>query len=93
MKRPLCALAIVVTLLASCSEESPGGGSSEPAGDGGDLVTGYCSYGSVSQAQLEGCIEHVTPRTVDSYSTNSARYARGTLDSCLADAGPFCEPR
>ena len=60
---------------------------------GGDVVHDYCAYGAVSEAQLEGCETHVDEATVDSYDTNAAQYARGELDECLQDAGPFCEPR
>lgn len=60
---------------------------------GGDLVGDYCAYGAVSQAQLEGCRDHVTDDDVDARDTNAAQYARGELDECLADAGPFCEDR
>jgi len=56
-------------------------------------VEDYCAYGAVSQAQLDGCIDHVTPQTVDDYDTNAAEYARGELEECLGDAGPFCEAR
>ena len=61
--------------------------------EGGDLVGDYCAYGAVSKAQLEGCVEHVTPATVNEYRTNAARFARGQLDACLSDSGPFCRPR
>ena len=27
----------------------------------------------------------------DSLTTNAARFSRGELDACLADAGPFCD--
>jgi hypothetical protein len=63
------------------------------SGCGRDEVTDYCSYGAVSRAQLEGCESHVTTEIVESYDTNAARYAKGKLDECLADAGPFCTPR
>ena len=56
-------------------------------------VADYCSYGAVSAAQLQGCIDHVSDATVESYDTNAAQYARGDLDDCLEDSGPFCEPR
>jgi hypothetical protein len=60
---------------------------------GGTSVSDYCSYGAVSQAQLEGCIEHVDQDYINRLDTNAARYARGELDRCLADSGPFCEGR
>jgi hypothetical protein len=56
-------------------------------------VEAYCAYGAVSRAQLDGCIEHVTPEEVAALRTNAAMYAMGRLDECRADAGPFCEDR
>ena len=61
--------------------------------DDGSLVDDYCSYGAVSEAQLEGCIEHVSVEDIDELDTNAAEFARGELDDCRPDAGPFCEPR
>ncbi len=60
---------------------------------GQSRVETYCSYGAVSEAQLQGCIEHVTEADIDNRSTNAADYARGELDNCLYDSGPYCEPR
>jgi hypothetical protein len=51
----------------------------------------YCSYGAVSQAQLEGCLDHVNHRQIDRLDTHAARFAREDLSLCLSDAGPFCE--
>jgi hypothetical protein len=62
-------------------------------GCGQSRVEAYCSYGAVSEAQLQGCIENVTADEVDGYDTNAADYARGELDQCLEDSGPYCEPR
>jgi hypothetical protein len=59
---------------------------------GTNEVTTYCSYGAVSQAQLDGCEQHVT-NYIDGLSTNASRYARGELNQCLADAGPYCVRR
>lgn len=50
----------------------------------------YCRYGAVSQAQLEGCLDHVTTKRVDHLKTNAARFAQGQLQACLSDSGPFC---
>ncbi len=79
MKR-LCASLIVSATFAcaACGESS---------------VEAYCSYGAVSRAQLDGCTDHVTENDFDHLKTNAARYARGELDKCLADSGPFCEDR
>jgi MFS family permease len=63
-------------------------GSSERGG----LITYYCEYGAVSRSQLAGCIDHVSSDHIRSLTTNAARWAEGTLDSCESDAGPFCDP-
>lgn len=57
------------------------------------LIADYCQYGSVSQAQLEGCYFHVHIREIEGRNTNAAQWARGELDECLSDAGPFCGTR
>lgn len=59
-------------------------------GTADDQVARYCEYGSASEAQLKGCIEHVDRGSIDRRSSNAARYARGELEACLSDAGPFC---
>lgn len=61
----------------------------QACGTGGEIAR-YCEYGAVSEAQLDGCKDHVEGDQVDRLDTNAARYARGDLDRCLADAGPFC---
>lgn len=59
--------------------------------DDAPATTAYCEYGALSEAQLQGCIDHVTVDDFDRLNTNAARYARGELDKCRRDAGPFCE--
>ena len=88
MRRSL-AISLIVLLIGGCGASTGVGGGI----GGGDFVGDYCAYGAVSKAQLEGCVEHVTPATVSGYDTNAARYARGQLDACLADSGRFCAPR
>jgi len=53
-------------------------------------ITYYCSYGAVSQAQLAECEEHVSSSSINLLHTNAARFARGELEECLEDSGPFC---
>ena len=89
LKRRSLALPLVLLLIGGCGGSSETGAGTEA----GNLVGDYCAYGAVSKAQLEGCVEHVTPATVNGYDTNAARYAEGQLDACLADSGPFCKPR
>jgi hypothetical protein len=78
----VAALAASVFALVGCTEIG-----------GRDLVTEYCRYGAVSQAQLDGCVDHVTEADVRSRQTHASQYAFGDLKRCLRDAGPFCEPR
>ena len=59
-------------------------------GLGDDKVARYCEYGAVSDAQVNGCKDHVGGDQVDRLHTNAARYAHRDLKRCLADAGPFC---
>lgn len=44
-----------------------------------------------SQAQLGGCLDHVEWDDIRDSDSNAARFARGEIDDCLSDAGPFCE--
>jgi hypothetical protein len=58
--------------------------------DGG-VVADYCSYGAVSNAQREGCLDHVSRDAIDRLDTHAAQFARRDTDECLSDSGPFCE--
>ena len=56
------------------------------------LVEDYCSFGSMSERQLETCKTHVTANHVQSIHTPAARFALGGSDeNCGASSGPFCE--
>jgi hypothetical protein len=50
----------------------------------------YCYYGSVSDAEVTGCLSHVTTAHIDQLDTNAARFAKGDINRCLDDAGPYC---
>lgn len=50
----------------------------------------YCLYGSVSAAQLDGCMGHVNSDEINGRDTQAARFARGETSECLNDAGPYC---
>ncbi len=54
-------------------------------------VLPYCMYGARSQAQLDGCMSHVTSEEINDLETQAARFARGDTSDCLSDSGPFCE--
>jgi hypothetical protein len=84
--RALAVCGVLAITLTACDGTT---GSSSSVSDQ-DLVVRYCEYGSVSQEQLNGCIEHVSSGDVEGRDTNAARYARGEIDSCRSDAGPFC---
>lgn len=56
------------------------------------LVSRYCYYGAVSEAQLNGCLENVTEGSIGARRTNAARFARDEDMACGSDSGPFCEP-
>jgi hypothetical protein len=58
---------------------------------GAKEIAVYCQYGGVSVAQLRGCYMHVHIGEIEGRDTNAARWARGELDECLADAGPYCD--
>ena len=53
----------------------------------------YCEYGAVSRAEVGGCLDHVTDAQINRLQTDAARFARGDLESCLADSGPYCANR
>lgn len=77
-------VAIASTILLGCGDAGSAGG-------GDDTVSRYCAYGAVSEAQLEGCIDHVTSSEVSELNTNAAKFARGSTDRCLSDSGPYCD--
>lgn len=77
--RSLLLALLVAALFAGCTP-----GSRDP-------VEAYCSYGAVSEAQLDGCLDHVTEDDFANLDTHAAEYARGELDECLEDSGPFCD--
>jgi hypothetical protein len=76
---------VIVILAGAVLGAWPG----EIARDRGEL-NDYCRYGVVFSTELQGCLDHVTTGRIDHLDTNAARFARGQLKSCLADAGPFC---
>jgi hypothetical protein len=57
----------------------------------GTSLRRYCEYGSVSEAQFAGCLNHVTEDQINARNTDAARFAKGKLDACLATAGPICD--
>ncbi|MEA2192282.1 MAG: hypothetical protein QOI73_2403 [Solirubrobacteraceae bacterium] len=57
----------------------------------GPSVRRYCEYGSMSEPQFAGCLEHVTSKRIESLHTHAAQFAKGELAQCLADAGPICD--
>lgn len=55
------------------------------------LVDVYCSYGVRSEAQYDGCLDHVTADDVRSRNSEAAKFAKGTKKTCGSGSGPFCE--
>jgi hypothetical protein len=56
------------------------------------VVAEYCAYGAVSQAQLEGCKDHVGFSDVEEANTPAARFALGSEEEeCGSGSGPFCQ--
>jgi hypothetical protein len=56
------------------------------------LVSDYCEYGARSEAQFEGCKDHVTAEQVRARNTPAARWAKHG-GYCGTDAGPMCFDR
>jgi hypothetical protein len=79
------AVTVAVTLLAGL-----GFGWIEGWDSRDNYIDPYCRYGAKSQAQLDGCLSHVRSGDIDKLHTNAADFARGTIDECRDDAGPFC---
>jgi hypothetical protein len=55
-----------------------------------NYIDPYCRYGAKSQAELDSCLSHVNSDDIDELQTNAAQFARGTIDECRDDAGPYC---
>jgi hypothetical protein len=56
------------------------------------LVEDYCSYGAVSERQLETCQTHVSANHIRSIDTPASRFAQGdSTAECSTGSGPFCE--
>ena len=91
------ALVLVLAALSGCGSEGAGVSdaevkeATETALQTAELIYRYCSYGSVSEAQLDGCVDHVKPGEILDLRTNAARFARYEITRCLYDAGPFCK--
>jgi hypothetical protein len=61
-------------------------------GDADRLVEEYCSYGAVSQRQLETCQTHISANRVRSIDTPASWFAQGdSTAECGAGSGPFCQ--
>jgi hypothetical protein len=55
-----------------------------------NYVGPYCRYGATSKGELDSCLSHVNSDDIDKLHTNAAKFARGVIDECRADAGPYC---
>jgi hypothetical protein len=54
-------------------------------------VETYCAYGSQSEDQFYGCVDHVTVEDVERSSSDAALCARDAPDECDG-AGPYWQP-
>jgi hypothetical protein len=79
----------VIAVLALGVRSAYRHGHEEDAAGNGVLVTRYCNFGSVSEAQFAGCLEHVTPEQIRHRATPAARFARGEI-TCAQGGGPDC---
>lgn len=78
-------LAPAVILAAFCAMGAQAGFSGRDS-----YLRAYCDYGARSQAQLDGCMSHVTTDDINKRDSQAARFARGETRECLGDAGPYC---
>lgn len=53
-------------------------------------INTYCLYGSLSQAQFDGCRRNVSYAYVEGSSSLAAQYAREPLNGCGVGSGPLC---
>jgi hypothetical protein len=53
-------------------------------------IEAYCSYGTVSIAQLAHCLATVTADDYETRDTEAARYAKGERATCGPEAGAYC---
>jgi hypothetical protein len=56
-----------------------------------NYLTPFCEYGATSRGQIERCLDDVNSEDIDRLDTPAARFARGEITKCGADAGPFCK--
>jgi hypothetical protein len=85
------AIPMVVVFVVVLNSLSNGPPAVDARGSGQSLerVTRYCNY-TANDEVYEACLTRTDPRVVDRERSNAARYARGELTRCLADAGPRC---
>lgn len=85
-------LVVVVVVLNSLSSGPPDQTTGNAQRDL-NVVTRYCIYSAKTLDAYDGCLSQTDRRVVARERTNAARYARGELTRCLADAGPRCTLR
>jgi hypothetical protein len=89
----LVVFAVVLVSLASgppSTDPVPGGGGTS---SGLAQVTRYCNYVAQTEEAFQPCLDANRDRAFLSEDSNPARYAKGELTECLADAGPRCTAR
>jgi hypothetical protein len=96
---PVIVIAVIVVLVTGGGDSaSPPSSSSPPTPKEGAALEAafvglYCVYGSVSEVQYDGCLQHVSLEEVLHRHTDAAEYAMGNRTTCGYDAGPGCAPR
>lgn len=91
----LLGIALLCLCLAGCGAVSQREGDeivSEAFANELEMVARYCIYGSVSEAQYDGCVRNVSARYVEHSRSNAAEWAKGNRTICGYDAGPQCGP-
>lgn len=83
-------IVLVVVVLNSLASGPPE--RNAQASTGLNEVTRYCTY-KAREGQYDDCLKRTDFRVVRREDSNPARYARGELTRCLADAGPRCTLR
>lgn len=87
----LPAIVLVVVVLNSLASGPPARDAA--ANTGLNEVTRYCTYRVRGDGQFDDCVRRTDFRVVRREDSNAARYGRGELTRCLADAGPRCTLR
>jgi hypothetical protein len=89
------AIPFVVLLVVVLNSLASGPPDRQAQAAAGELnqVTRYCIYKTQRGGPYDDCLKRSDPRVIRREDSNAARYGRGELTRCLADAGPRCTLR